>query len=102
MPGDAPNSRARSENARTFSAKPAKLPAGLNDAIDAAVAKALLRAIRKVPALRRTIVEKIYQIDPRAYQQGIELSAKLNEQFLRADALLKELRAERERILRFT
>ena len=58
---------------------------------------------RKHPKLRtRTVVEKIYQIDPRAFLQGIELSTKLNEQFFRAEALLKELRAEREQILQLT
>lgn len=55
---------------------------------------------RKPVKLRtRTVVEKIYQIDPRAYLQGVELSAKLNEEFARAASLVAELRAEREKIL---
>jgi hypothetical protein len=56
---------------------------------------------RKPGKLRkRTIIEKIYQVDPRAYSQGVELTVKLFEQFARAEALIKELRSEREQILR--
>jgi hypothetical protein len=115
MPNETPNSRGTTGNSGTFDAQQPEespvaqclLPDPLVDLVVERVVRILYRRnpeLKRKPAKlrKRTIVEKIIQVDPRAYQQGIELSVKLNDQFARAEVLLAELRAEREKILRIT
>jgi hypothetical protein len=114
MPNETPNSGAKTGNSGTFDSNQPEesavaqslFPDALLDLLIERVLRCLYRRnpeLKPRPAkLRKRTVEKIYQIDPRAFQQGLELSAKLNEEFARATALIKELRSEREQILRVT
>jgi hypothetical protein len=99
MPGDAPNSRTKTENTRTFDGKPpAELPKEVEKAIWLAVRRAVNGLKREVEAKRpRTVVEKHTHFDTR---QFADVLLALRRESDRAEALVKEIRTEREKILR--
>jgi hypothetical protein len=101
MPSDSPNSGAKIENTGTFDAKsPARLPKEVEAAISLAVRRAINGLKLEVEAKRpRLVTEKHMHFDTREFS---DVLLSLRRECDRAEALIKELRAEREKILRVT